>query len=307
MLSRKRTLSLLLIALAVVMLGCPPSTGVAGATVGLSLFGGIAVGVPGGQLVGGIALIGQCVGVVVLGFLENLAVASSFPDADFDSIAIVEPVHFELLSIPQPFAESSLDTAVIVAGKLIDDSRMLNLSLRKYYGAVAAQSTAGAQLQKTAACNALSNLNADLQAYSNALAGVSTEIQGTPAASVSGTVADVLNLRDQIVSTGSFPEFEAGYFSQANVSPEELSQALGIVASVTDQSITDAGLGGAVIFDRAAQKINHVNAAVFLPQGFTCDADSVVSVPTLSPWGAVAMVLLLAAASLYAGRKARRI
>lgn len=279
-----------------------------GITVGFSVFAIIALWVPGGQGVAGAAFIGQCAGMVVLGMAESFAQAPSHPDPDFAFVANVEPVHFDLPDAGLPSGDavpSSIHQSVIVAGKLIDDSRRLNLSLRKYYGAVAASSTAGAHLQKSAACRALNDLNADLQAYSAALYGISAEIQETPVASISVTVEDVLELRDQIVTTGSFPENEASLFAQANVSPEELSQAVAAVARVTSESIADDDLQGSVIFSRAAQEIDQVDVSAFLPQGFTCNAAPIESVPTLSQWGVILMALLLAASSLYISRRAR--
>lgn len=222
----------------------------------------------------------------------------------------MEPVHFEPILFPIPLIDSrnsSVERYAVVAGNLIDNSRMLNLSLRKYYGAVGAGDAVAAQLQKEAACSALDDLNAALQTFSTVLSGISVEAQNTPAASISVKVADVLELRDQIVNAGSFPDNEAHLFAQANVSPEELSQALAVVASVSIQSVTDADLQGAVIFSRAAQQISNVDVSIFLPQDFSCDVETLVEVPTVSPWGAITMVLLLAAASLYIARGGFRV
>jgi hypothetical protein len=90
---------------------------------------------------------------------------------------------------------------------------LLDLSLRRYFSALADANAANVALQRAAATGALVELESDLLAYRTALASISAGLQADPFASLTTTVAAALQLRDQIVASG-FPANEAFVFSQ---------------------------------------------------------------------------------------------
>jgi hypothetical protein len=287
---------------------CADTGGVKDIATGVSVIGAIPALAGNPVAVG--AEIGQGITFIVIGIFELFPTAPANPDAKFTTPAAVVPVHFSLsdttLFKPNKDAlPNGLNESLVAAGKLVDDSRLLNLSLRKYYGALNANDTQSAQLQKGFACLSLNNFNADLRAYSTALSDLSQSAQGTPFASASATVSQVLQLRDQIVQSKSFPASEAFVFTQAHATDQEISLAVSQVATVTGQSLTDSDLTGSVILSRAAAAINGANATQFLPAGFTC-ADA-PTVPALPPFGGIVASLLLlgTGAALILRRRAR--
>jgi hypothetical protein len=307
----KKKVGVRMVTLAIILLleaTCASKDGVRDIATGVSVVAAIPA-ISGNPIAQG-AEVGQGITFVVLGILELLHKASDNPEPSFRTPAAVVPVYFSLpdttLFKPNKDAlPNGLTESLKAAGKLVDDSRLINLSLRKYYGALNANDTQSAQLQKGFACLSLNNFNTDLRAYSTALSELSQSAQGTPFASASATVSQVLQLRDQIVQSKSFPASEAFVFAQAHATDQEMSLAVSQVATVTGQSLTDSDLTGSVILSRAATAINGANATQFLPAGFIC-ADA-PTVPALPPFGGIVASLLLlgAGAALILGRRAR--
>jgi len=233
-----------------------------------------------GRPIAAAAEIAQGVTFIVIGIVELFFAAPAQPDNDFEQLPSVTLVTFTPVgeslqsgSGHAPAADPSIDhinQSLKAAGEIIDNTRLIKMSLRKYYGAVGAGNIDKAKLQRTFACNCIDKLTTSLQSYHDALLLVSADIQGTPAASAATTVADVLALRNQIVSSGQFPANETFVFTEAQATSEERMHALEQVAAVNGTTISNSDLTGAAIFAQAASVVDHANIQEFLPPGFTC-------------------------------------
>jgi uncharacterized repeat protein (TIGR01451 family) len=226
------------------------------------------------------AEIAQGVTFIVIGIIELFSSAAAQPDGDFEQLPSVTLVKFTPVgpssqsgSVHASAADPSIDhinQSLKAAGEIIDNTRLIKMSLRKYYGAWGAGNIDKAKLQRTFTCNCIDKLTASFQSYHDALLLMSADIQGTPAASASATVADVLALRNQIVSSGQFPANETFVFTEAQATSEEMTHALEQVAAVNGTTISNSDLTGAAIFAQAASVVDHANIQEFLPPGFTC-------------------------------------
>jgi hypothetical protein len=309
--SKKRALRRM-VALSIILLlvgGCANKSviGFIGIVLSAICFESVIVAPP----VAGALAVAQVLNYVEANSIDQFKGAPANPDPNFTAPAAVVPVHFSLppstLFNPNKDAvPPGVNESLEAAGRLIDHTRMVNLSLRKYYGALNANDAASAQLQKGYACLSVTQLNADIQSYSAALASLSQSVQGTPFASVSTTTPEVLRLRDQITQSRSFPASELFVLTQAHATDQEISGAIDQVALVTDQGFTASDLTGAVIISKASEAINGVNVSQFLPDGFSC-ADA-PAVPALPPFGGIVITILLlgAGATLTLWRRARR-
>lgn len=256
---------------------------------GLSLLAGTAALAPTGvtQAVGIGGLVGQGIGFIGMGLWDFFAAAPANPDPNHAVAATVTPV------VLTPVAGSGVvfantNASLSLAGQLIDDSRLLDASLRRYFGAINDGNLANAALQRTLASAFLFELESDLLAYRFALTALSFSIQGDIFATLSTTVVDVLALRDQIVNTG-FPAFEDFVFAQANATAAEIALAVQEVALADGTTISDSDLTGAVIFDRYSSALGSVDMRELLPAGFS-------PVPEPTPLVLLATGLVLLAA-----------
>ena len=101
--------------------------------------------------------------------------------------------------------------------------------------------------------------------------------------------SDVLDLRGQIVSSGTFPSYEDFVFDQLGATEEEMTLAIAEVELMTGNSLTDADLTGAVIFARLDEALGKVDIRELLPPSFE-PAGSDPTVPLLSEGGMVTLV-----------------
>ena len=99
----------------------------------------------------------------------------------------------------------------------------------------------------------------------------------------------VLDLRGQIVSSGTFPSYEDFVFDQLGATEEEMTLAIAEVELMTGNSLTDADLTGAVIFARLDEALGKVDIRELLPPSFE-PAGSDPTVPLLSEGGMVTLV-----------------
>lgn len=213
------------------------------------------------------ALIGQGVGFIGMGIWDAFAAAPANPDPNHGLVASVAPVTFTpVTGSGQAFDD--INASIILAGEIIDDSRLLGISLERFFGAVNDGNLANAAFQQSAASQYLFGLEADLFDYRSSLVAISADISGTNFAGLSTTVADVLDLRNEILVSG-FPSFEDFVFAEMNATIEEMTNAILEVSLVTGNNITDADLTGAVIFDGLASAIGEIDIRELLPVGFS--------------------------------------
>lgn len=213
--------------------------------------------------------------LITMGIIDALDSAPNNPDSNHGTLASVTPVRFTPVSGGTGTTIGTVGTQLVTdvnaslvsLGQSLDNLRLLRISLRRYYGALNAGNATNADFQSAAVCHFLISSEASLAAYRTSLRRISSDIQGTPAASLSFTVSQVLALRNQILNSG-FPPEEAALFPQMNATNEEISLALQEVALVTGATLSNSDLTGAVIFDRAADAIKQINLGAFLPQGF---------------------------------------
>ena len=154
------------------------------------------------------------------------------------------------------------------AAVMVDDSRLLDLSLRKYYGAVNDGNATNKQLQLLESSKALHSLESSIDAYRLDLEAISDKVQSTGFASLSTTESEVLALRDAIIRDNAFPEFEKFVFDEMGATSREMELAILEVQLVDGSTIDDADLSGAVIFDRYADAFGKVDLRELLPPGF---------------------------------------
>ncbi len=238
----------------------------------------------------------QVVTLLGLSHSDEDAVAVQFPDPQFGTIvSTVTPVQFNAVPVdidrPKPFED--INASLKVAGALIDNARLLRITLRRYYGALKAGDSSKAELQRAFACSLVSKLDVSIQSYSGLLAAISSDLQGTQVGSLSVKASDVLALRDQIVATGTFPDFEQSVLTQAQFSYEETQEAIRQVALVNGNTLSNTGITAVAIFAKAAKELDQFSVQVFLPKDFSCAGPVPSSVPTLSEWGMIIMALLL--------------
>jgi len=212
-------------------------------------------------------LVGEGTGFVVMGIWDLFAAAPANPDPDHGTLASVTAVTFTpVVGSGQVF--DNVNTSLLFAGYIIDNSRLLNMSLERYYGALNDGNPENTELQLLAASQAFFGLDDAIMGYRSSLTAISSDISGTDFASLSATVTDVLDLRDEILISG-FPSYEDFVFAEMHATSEEMSNAILEVSFVTGDTITDSDLTGAVIFDRYASALGEVDIREMLPPDFT--------------------------------------
>ncbi len=203
---------------------------------GISVLGGVGIVFPLTFVAGASAGVAQGVGLVGMGVWDAYFAAPLRIDPNHGLLATATPAVFT------PFPESgpvfdAANLSLVEAGNVIDATRLLDISLRRYYGALSDGNTANAAFQRRAASMFLFQLEDHLLAYRRSLVELSAQVRSTPFAELTATVADVLTLRDQIISSG-FPTYEAFVFDQMNATPQEMAAAVGEVALVTARPLS---------------------------------------------------------------------
>jgi len=254
---------------------------------------------PRAKVVGVAGLVGQVITLVVVGKVEEYDTAPNRPDPEFSTVAEVDPVHFNQVpgDIDRPKLPSDVNAALKAAGEIVDNSRLVDMSLRKYYGALNAGNAAKAESQRAATCEFLFKLDASIQAYSNALAAISDDAQGTGFASASTTVPEVLVQKEQI-GKNVFPPEEEDVLTQMHATTEERSLARVQAGLVEENNINPSDLTGAAVLVSAARLSNRISIQDELPVNFSCSVAPPSSAPTLTEWGVLIMTLLLLTAGM---------
>ena len=252
--------------------------------------------------VAGIAgLIGEGVGFLGMGIWNIFASAPANPDADHGQIASVTPVQFTAVSgSGSGSLVDAVNASMTSAAVMVDDSRLLDLSLRRYYGAVDDGNATNKQLQLLESSRALHSLEASIDAYRLDLEALSDNVQSTEFALLSTTERDVLDLRDVIIRDNAFPSFEEFVFEEMRATSREMELAILEVTLVDGSTIDDADLSGAVIFDRYADAFGKVDLRELLPPGF--DPIPIVPLPAAAWMG----LPLLAVAGVIGKMRRRR-
>lgn len=243
-------------------------------------------------------LIGEGVGFLGMGLWNAFASAPANPDANHGQIASVAPVTFTAVS-GTGSAVDSVNDSMVSAATMVDESRLLELSLRRYYGAVSDENAANTQLQLRQSSKALSSLEVSIDAYRSDLRAISDNVQGTEFALLSATESEALALRDTIIADNAFPAFEQFVFDEMRATPREMDLAILEVTMVDGSTMDDSDLGGAVIFDRYAYALGKVDLRELLPSGF----DPVVPLPGAAWMGGP---LLVAAGVVGKVRRSRK-
>lgn len=229
-------------------------------------------------------LIGEGAGFLGMGIWNIFASAPVDPDPDHGRIASVTPVTFTPASGSGELVEA-VNASITSAAVMVDDSRMLDISLRRYYGAVDDGNAINTRLQLLESSRALYSLEASIDAYRSDLEYVSYHVQSTEFALLSATESDVLNLRDDILAANAFPSFEQFVFDEMNATPREMELAILEVELVDGSTIDDTDLRGAVIFGRYADAFGKVDLRELLPSGF----EPVVPLPATA-WMGLALL-----------------
>lgn len=238
------------------------------------------------------ALVGQGTGFIGMGIWDFFTEAPANPDPNHEQVARLNPPYLPVQFIAvvgigpvYDAVNASIDSAAV----MIDSSRILQVSLSRYYGAIQDANDINEELQHDAASAALVQLESDIGQYRSDLLTLSSVAQGTGFAALSTTAQDVVDLRDQIVLDGSFPSYENFVFEQIGATAEEMTLAIAEVELMTGNSLTNADLTGAALFGRLEEALGEVNIRELLPPDFE-PSTSNPSVPLLSTSG---MVILL--------------
>ena len=202
-----------------------------------------------------------------MGIWDLFSSAPKNPDPNFHQIAKVIPAMLEPVS-GSDSVSSAVNQASVAANQMIDDSRLVDMSLMRYFGAINSNDPTGIAIQRSAASQFFFALEGDLLSYREDLTLLSDLVAETTFSGLSTTVAEVLALRDQIVANG-FPAYESFVFSQINATPQEISSAIDEVSLVTGSTITDADLSGSLIFGEVATALGKIELSQLLPEGFT--------------------------------------
>jgi hypothetical protein len=247
------------------------------------------------------ALIGQGSGFIFIGIWDVFASASTTPDAAYASLAPVVPVSFDHVACPPVcyIVNDFMDAA----GDGIGQARAMNTTLQRYYGALNAGDVAAANMQYNYGMSLASDLNTTVANWAGFCSDISADagLQSSPFASLSCTVSDVLDLRDQIVADNAFPSYEDFVFDKINPSSEEMAAAIYEMSLVDGSTITDADLVGSVIFNNGFGDalLALGNVETYLPSDFQPVSDSAIPEPTT-------MCLVVAGLSISALRRRGR-
>lgn len=238
---------------------------------GASVLGGAAALIPTGvtQAAAVGILAGQGVGFLWMGISDwwSSAPTRTVPNnGQLGKVASVTPVQFTpVTGSGQVFTD--VNTSLAAGGQLIDNSRLLNISLTLYYSALNVGDSGDAAFQQAAASSFLSNVQSDQLSYRLSLAAISADVQGTSVASMTTTVPEVLALRDQIVASG-FPANEAFVFSATQATPTEIANAIQEVSLATGTTLDADALSGAHVLDSLADALGQINVNEMLPTDF---------------------------------------
>jgi len=249
--------------------------GAAGVSTGLSTVAAGLAAFPEPVITKGAAAVtavGQGIGLIGLGLWDFFASAPMNPDPNHGVLASVTPVIFAPVNgIDEPVL-SAVNSTLAIGGRVIDDSRLVDISLRRYFGGIADGDNIHAELQRVAASRFLFQLVADKLSFQNSLDTLSSSLQGTPFTSISTNIDQVLTFQAQVLASG-FPPFEQSVFAQMAATPHEINLALQELASFTRDSllaagVTDADFAGGVIFNSHARELNKVDIFELLPENF---------------------------------------
>jgi hypothetical protein len=253
---------------------------------GATVLGGLALLAPEPSLTkaaGVGACVGQGVGLVGMGIWDIFALAPTTPDTNYATVASVVPVIFTPVSgMGQAFDD--INASLVLGGLVVDYSRLVDVSLQRYYGAVAASDASAALMQQVAASYFLSELESDMAAWRSSLQTVSAGVGGSPFATLTITQGDVLSFRDDVVTSG-FPAWENFVFLEMQATPQELTLARAEVGLLTGNAIP-SGLTGSVVFEQMASSMGQVNLSELLPKDF-------VVVPEIDPAGIGSVLALV--------------
>lgn len=247
-----------------------------GSKVAIDVFGAPTAGL--GGIITGAA---QALALVINHNIGDIvSITNANGDPDFSNIATVPPTVITPISegttVPTQLAIDTNDF-LVATGQTLDNVRLIRLSLKKYYGALNAGNTAKIELQKTAVCEFVGRFDRALQGVHNSLVNISADLQSIPLASVSVSAVDVLTLRNQIVSSGRFPDFEASILAEAHATPEEIAGALGRLSRVTESSLnqlSDTDRTAIGVINGLVRVTDRVSAQAFLPSDFNCTASA---------------------------------
>jgi hypothetical protein len=214
--------------------------------------------------------IAQAATLKILDTYDKYAAAPSSPDPACCQLAVASPVSgFDPVDpgIGAVLAYN-LNKSQDLLCEIVSNSRALDLTLRRYYGAIDAGKCTCQLMQQKAATSFVLALEQYQAEYAAALVAISDNVQGTEVASLSVTVSEVLALRDEIVASGQFPPEEDFVFEALDATQAEIDGAIYEVSLATGETLSDSDLTGAVIFQRAVQAFLQVNIRELLPQGF---------------------------------------
>jgi hypothetical protein len=221
-----------------------------------------------------------------MGIWDIFALAPTTPDTNYATVASVVPVIFTPVSgMGQAFDD--INASLVLGGLVVDYSRLVDVSLQRYYGAVAASDASAALMQQVAASYFLSELESDMAAWRSSLQTVSAGVGGSPFATLTITQGDVLSFRDDVVTSG-FPAWENFVFLEMQATPQELTLARAEVGLLTGNAIP-SGLTGSVVFEQMASSMGQVNLSELLPKDF-------VVVPEIDPAGIGSVLALVTGA-----------
>lgn len=200
------------------------------------------------------------------GILDSIPDVRNRPDPNHNLPPPQPNIQFRPVNGSGPVIDI-MNHSLDVAGDVMSDSIGLEVSLQRYYGAVADNDTADIALQRFSASKFLTSLENSLLAYSSAMQAMSIALQGTPFAALSFNSGQLIAFRDQIVSTG-FPPEEDFAFAQMNSTPEDIARAVNEVALATDALLTGPDITGATVLAAFGTGLLAVNVRDFLPVDF---------------------------------------
>lgn len=210
-------------------------------------------------------LIGQGVGFIAIGLWDVFSSVSSNPKSAM--VAEVPPTRFALVG-GQGAAITSVNNSITAAGEMINSSRLLYCSLERLRGALEKKNALHAKLQRAAATSFLERLEGAVALYTACLENIDFYIQDTAFAQLSVDVAGVIELRDQIVAQGQFPEYEQFVFEQMGATEAELNAAIKEVSLATGQFLPQTPLRGSEVFGQLACALRKVDIRELLPDFF---------------------------------------
>lgn len=147
---------------------------------------------------------------------------------------------------------TALNNTLIAGTRTLDSSHQLSCTLDRLHAALGQSDHA--DLQRASARNYLARLEGDVELFSVTLEHLGREVQGTEIDKVRTTRQQVLDLRDQIVRTGDFPDFEKAIVEEILSTENERALIIKSLEGLTGAQLPETANASELCFLGAAEQ-----------------------------------------------------